>query len=467
MVMATKAPQQAAIYCRISKDTEGTGLGVTRQREDCEALAERLGWSVAEVVTDNDLSAYSSKKKRPGYERLIDGIEDGRFDGLLIWHPDRLHRQPRELESFIDVVERSGLRIATATAGDFDLSTPDGRLQARIVGAVARKESEDKSRRLRRKHQELAEAGLPSGGGNKGKSFGFLPRAAGEKSMTVDPVEAAEIRWAADGVLDGTLSLSMICRAWRSKGVWPRATPGSVSRVLSSARIAGMREHGGSFHPATWEAIIDLDELLRVRALLEGRKTGRRSARKHLLCSMLACGHCGSFLKSHPTSNNGKPVLRYACMGSDGCNRNGIHAGRAEEAIVGAVIERLHSLDFDAIAAEAAAGRIHAHDATTQMVEHQQRLDELAAMHALGELGKSEWLAAKKAVEARMESLRGVVDSVPQVVPSAETVEATWQDMSLDERRLVISSVVESITIRPTPRGTGTFDLSRIQIVWR
>lgn len=43
--------------------------------------------------------------------------------------------------------------------GEYDLTTPDGRLSARIVGAVARKESKDRSPHVRRKHLELAEQG--------------------------------------------------------------------------------------------------------------------------------------------------------------------------------------------------------------------------------------------------------------------------------------------------------------------
>ena len=55
------------------------------------------------------------------------------------------------------------MRVAVVSGGDYDLTTPDGRFTARIVGAVARKESEDRSRRVRRKHLELAEQGKPAG----------------------------------------------------------------------------------------------------------------------------------------------------------------------------------------------------------------------------------------------------------------------------------------------------------------
>lgn len=76
----------------------------------------------------------------------------GALDAIVTWHNDRLHRSPKELEAFIDLVERCGVRLAVVTGGDHDMTTPDGRLSARIVGAVARKESEDRSRGVRHKH---------------------------------------------------------------------------------------------------------------------------------------------------------------------------------------------------------------------------------------------------------------------------------------------------------------------------
>ncbi len=67
----------AAIYCRISRDREGAGLGVDRQEADCRALAVRLGWEVAAVFVDNDISAYSSRP-RPQYRAMLDAVRSGR-----------------------------------------------------------------------------------------------------------------------------------------------------------------------------------------------------------------------------------------------------------------------------------------------------------------------------------------------------------------------------------------------------
>ena len=69
-------PTVAGIYCRISQDRTGEGLGVERQEADCRQLAERLGWQVAGVYTDNDVSAFS-KKPRKAFLRLLDDLKNG------------------------------------------------------------------------------------------------------------------------------------------------------------------------------------------------------------------------------------------------------------------------------------------------------------------------------------------------------------------------------------------------------
>ena len=71
--MSSNKTRAAAIYCRISRDAEQEGLGVARQEEDCRALAGKSGFTVAEVYTDNDISASTkSRKARPAYDRMLE-----------------------------------------------------------------------------------------------------------------------------------------------------------------------------------------------------------------------------------------------------------------------------------------------------------------------------------------------------------------------------------------------------------
>src|SRR6266516_6355969 len=107
----------AAIYARISSDRDSDGLGVRRQLADCEALAQRKRWTVIERYVDDDVSAWSGRP-RTEYRRLLDDIRSGFLDAVLVWHLDRLHRQPRELEEFFEVVDAAGLSRLASVTGD-------------------------------------------------------------------------------------------------------------------------------------------------------------------------------------------------------------------------------------------------------------------------------------------------------------------------------------------------------------
>lgn len=189
----------AALYARISSDPAGTSLGTKRQVADCQALAAQRGWTVAEVYVDDDTSAYNGKQ-RPAYRRLLDDLADGRRDAVIVYHLDRLHRRPKEFEEFVEVCDRAGVRHVATVSGDANLGSGDGLLIARIMGAVAAGESDAKSRRVRRKMQELAEQGKPHGGSSR--PFGYE-----SDRVTLRPAEAKVVADLASRLLAGELGV--------------------------------------------------------------------------------------------------------------------------------------------------------------------------------------------------------------------------------------------------------------------
>src|SRR3954453_5699710 len=199
---------RAVIYCRQSLDRTGEGLAVTRQREDAEALCRERGWTVQDVITDNDVSA-STRKPRPGFLRVLDLVDSRNVDVVVCWHVDRLVRKLADLETVIERCERTGVRLATVS-GDLDLSTDAGRLVGRILASVARGEVERKGARQRRAHQQAAEQGRPAGGR---RAFGYA-----SDGVTVNEAEAKHV-WAAYGELLQGASLKGIARRWNALGL--------------------------------------------------------------------------------------------------------------------------------------------------------------------------------------------------------------------------------------------------------
>ena len=100
---------------------------------------------------------------QPSSECIVTDYEAGLLDSIVCYDMDRLTRQPRELEDWIDRAEQRGLLLVTAN-GDADLSTDGGRMYARIKVAVAHGEVEQKGARQSCAQRQRAEQGRPPKG---------------------------------------------------------------------------------------------------------------------------------------------------------------------------------------------------------------------------------------------------------------------------------------------------------------
>lgn len=465
---------RAGIYVRISDDRVGAGLGVARQEQDCRALCQRLDLDAGDAYIDNDLSAYSGKP-RPAYQQLLADIEAGIVDVVIAWHPDRLHRSPLELEHFIALLERTGATVQTVTAGVYDLSTPAGRMNARIVGATARHESEHKSARARRKARELAEAGKVSGGGRR--PFGYE-----HDRVTVRPAEAAVIREAADRVLAGH-SLRSICMDFDARGI--RTSTGTswslhvLRRLLTSWRIAGLRavqvhdnDGGKPIAEAVWPAIVDVATLEQVRAvLLDAARRRVRSPRRYLLRGFALCSRCGKPLVSRPRDDG---VRRYVCAtgpGFFGCGRTYVLAEPVEEMVRSDVIDVITSGRLaELLAAAPSTGRAAL---VTQLRDAESGLEELAVAHfAERAISAGEYRAAREALAQRVAALTGRLTAVDRsgvlaaVAGTAADVNAKWDAADITWRRAVVGAVLADVTIGPGRRGYNRFDPARVTYRW-
>lgn len=465
---------RAAIYCRISDDRSGAGLGVARQRADCEQLVQREGWEVAAVHVDNDLSAFSGKR-RPGYEQLLADLRAGSVDAVVAWHLDRLHRSTVELEGFIDVIESTGAQVRTVTAGHLDLSTPSGRMTARVAAAVARHESEHKAERIRRKMVELLDQGRSTGGA---RSFGFM-----EGNNAVRPDEAQLVREAAQRALAGE-SLTSIARDWNVRGVpTVRGADGwtyqALRRVLTSPRHAGWTSHRGKVvASAVWDATLDRDTFDRLQMRLAPGRAPVSRVRKRLLTGIAYCGNCGARLYSKVGSgrSSGTPVYRCVKVPGRGqltsCGSLSVVAEPLDDIVGKQVLTALEGPGLSAAVA-AASGDDEARRAlANQLAADEARLEKFAADYALGEMVELEWRTARRTLLERIEGARRRMAEIPDVgvlvaLPSSGL--STWWDSAhVTARRAVVGAVIERVTVAPKgSRGGKVFDPARVEVAWR
>ena len=464
-------PNAAAVYARISSDPAGDRLGVTRQVEDCQGFAERRGWPVREVYIDDDRSAYSGKL-RPEYRRMLDDIRAGEVDAVVVWHLDRLHRQPKELEEFFEVCKEAHLTSLASVTGEHDLSTHDGQFLARILGAVAKKESDDKSRRISRKHQELAQAGKLAGGGDR--PFGYR-----SDRRTVEPTEAAAIREAAARVRAGD-SLRAIASDWNARGMtsvrggaWSNQV---LRRMLLSPRLSGQRAYQGEIvAKGEWESILTPDDTAQLSAILgDPARMTRRTVRRYLLSGgLLRCSFCDAVLVARP---RGDGTRRYVCAkgpGLPGCGRIAILSDPLEALVTEAVLYRLDTPELAAALAGAASKDAEADAAHASVTADRAQLEELARAYGERQITFPEFLAARKPIEARIDAGQRKVSRLTQTsaiagyVGDGEALRKGWAELPLTRQRAIVAAVLDRAVIRPAVRGRTRFDPDRVDPVWR
>ena len=442
---------------------------MARQLEDCRKLADSLGWAVAEEYVDNDLSAYSGKR-RPSYERMLGDLRDGDRDAVIVYHVDRLTRRPIELEQFLEALDAARVRQVRFVVGDTDLSTGDGLMVVRILAALAANESATKSRRVKRKMEQNAAAGLPHGGSLR--PFGY-----DQNRLDVIEGEAEIIRQLAERFLAGE-SLRSLAAWLEDSGVstvagkpWRTTT---LKAVLASARIAGLREHRGVVvGPAVWPAIITEEQLRRIRALMEQKAvSGRRAPRRYVLSGLLRCGRCRNTLYSAARET----TRRYVCLsGPDhgGCGRLTVVAAPVEELIARGVLDRLDTPTLaDALASRTAQDQAMARVAL-RVAEDKARLDELAVTFGENAITQREWLVARKPIEQRIASNEKRIarasntDALHGLVGNGQALGRAWDSLNLDRQAAIIRAVLDHAVIFPGVPGARSLDPARVDPFWR
>ena len=127
--MAAARTQRAAIYARVSTFDQTTENQVIELRR----YAETRGWTANEYV---DEGVSGSTDHRPALDTLLRDARRRRFDVLVCWRLDRLGRNLKHLILFLDELQALGVDFVSLAEG-IDATTPAGRLQMHILGAIA------------------------------------------------------------------------------------------------------------------------------------------------------------------------------------------------------------------------------------------------------------------------------------------------------------------------------------------
>ncbi len=284
--------KRCAIYTRKSTAAglEQDFNSLDAQREACEAYIKSQaheGWKLLpQCYDDGGLSG--GTLDRPALQRLLDDIEAGLIDVVVVYKVDRLTRSLIDFAKLVETFDAWDVSFVSVTQA-FNTTTSMGRLTLNVLLSFAQFEREVISERIRDKVAQSKARGIWMGGPVP------LGYDLGDRELLVNPTEAKLVRQIFELYLEKssvrTLKTELDRRNMRSKtrhqkngrvtGGGPFSR-GHLNCLLANPIYIGKLPHKGKLHDGKHDAIIDEGLCERFQCRLRDNKRGiDRASAKH------------------------------------------------------------------------------------------------------------------------------------------------------------------------------------------
>jgi site-specific DNA recombinase len=457
---------RAGIYTRMSRADMDDQTKVDDQERRCRDLAAARGWEVADVYPDNNRSAWQRNRKRPGWDAMLSDVNAGKINAIIVYHGDRLIRQPRDLEDLIDLARGKGIRLASP-AGDRDLDSSDDQFVLSIEAAMARRESANISRRQKARYERDRRNGRIMAQGPGGRRLGYrsdgvalYPADRCDVATRAEVSEADIVREMAGRTLAGesasSIEASLRDRGWTTPG-GSRIGHGSLRRWLANPRYAGLMPDGET--RAAWPAILERETWERVRLVLEARaaahpREGGPAA--NLLTGIARCGTCGRTLMTAHVSSRGYRARVYGCDKREGgCGKVWRNAELLDAYVSGRVVGALNSEgtpEGNAPAPPDMTGEWRA------LATERAAAEALIADHAASPGRVALLMRRLDGIDARMAEMRELEagDARSRLLARYRGLtRAQWKALPLEVRRSLVRATVTVTVLPASKRGPG------------
>ena len=305
-------------YIRKSQESdERQELSMPAQRREVMALLQK---QCLHLVGEPIEEARTAKEPgRPGFNRMIDMIRDGRANGIIVWHPDRLARNPLDGGVVMWLLGTEAIQ-AIVTPGRTYTSSGDDKLMLSIIFGMATKYSDDLSANIKRGNREALARGLWPGY----PKLGYV-RDPATKMLLRDP-ERFEIARELWRLLLSRRPVPEILRfAIEERDLRTPRFGRNGGKHLQHSRIykmfrdpfyAGIMVRGGERFHGAHEPMVTAAEFEEAQAILDGRRTNSSRPKRLFFAyrGLITCGACGGAVTAKITVNRyGTRYRHYYC----------------------------------------------------------------------------------------------------------------------------------------------------------
>jgi len=289
---------KCAVYTRVSTDNQAEV-----EFNSCEAQEEKIKSFINSQETMAIYKVYSdpgftgANLNRPGFQKMLDDLRQGKFKLIIAYKIDRLTRSPKDFYSLIEAFDQHGVDFISVTER-FDTFTPSGRLLRNIMLTFAQFERELASERTKDKMMQRVQKGMWNGGLTP---FGYKVE---NKKLVIDEAAAGHVR----AIYQDHISGVSVAQSAKAAGI-------SKSRLFSVLRnpvYAGKIRYAGSLWQGNHPAIISEETYhLAQGKHLKARRT-MRPYKNYAFAGLVKCKECGSHMSPcHTNKKKDKRTKRY------------------------------------------------------------------------------------------------------------------------------------------------------------
>lgn len=356
--IAAPAPQADVVirYClyarKSSEAEEKQALSIDSQVKEMLAVAQRDSLNIIDIYRES----HSAKDcgQRPVYNKLLTDIREGKFDGILVWHPDRLARNAGDLGAVVDLFDQKRL-IEIRTHSQRFTNNPNEKFLLMILGSQAKLENDNKSINVKRGLKTKCELGLwpsvaPTGYLNsknkdqKGQVFVDTVRAPMMKEIFT---KVAREGWSGRKVYAWLKENRFVTKSGKP------LTLSNIYVILNNHFYYGTFEYpknSGRWYQGKYVPLITKDLFDGVQKQLQLQRKAKGKNKEFAFTKLMSCGLCGSGISAEEKYKNLKDgtIAKYIYYGCTRFHDKNCKGGYIEEKqLLAQLLDLINQIDLD------------------------------------------------------------------------------------------------------------------------
>jgi len=304
------------LYARKSSESEERQVkSLDAQETEMLLIAKRESLDIVEIIRESHSAKTTGQ--RPEFNRMIKGVQSGKYTAILTWAPDRISRNAGDLGVVIDLMDAGKLECVKTYSQTF-FNDPYSKFMFMMLGSQAKLENDQKSLNVKRGNREK----LKRGDWINGAPFGYLNNTA-TKTIILDPKRAPYVYQMFEMYSTGLYSFKQISDSLYEQGL--RTTSGkkvfksSIQRIINRTFYYGVMESDGKYYQGNHEAIVSQQLFEQCQELAGNRTRPRSKTKGFTLSGFIKCAKCGCAVTAE--LKKGKYIYYHCTNGKGMCDQ--------------------------------------------------------------------------------------------------------------------------------------------------